>query len=64
MIWDYKHGDYDLMKQKVSSTDWEYLVSEADDINIACTNFTNTFLDIATQCIPTKEIVVRCDDKI
>ncbi|CAG2201826.1 unnamed protein product [Mytilus edulis] len=33
-------------------------------MNVACTNFTNSLLDIASECIPTREVVVRCDDKI
>ncbi|CAG2249663.1 unnamed protein product [Mytilus edulis] len=63
-IWDYKNGDFDLMNQKVSRTNWEHLISDADNMNVACTNFTNSLLDIASECIPTREVVVRCDDKI
>ncbi|VDI72936.1 Hypothetical predicted protein [Mytilus galloprovincialis] len=54
-IWDYKRGDYDLMKQKVLNTNWENLISDASDVHVAATNFTNTFINIASACIPTRE---------
>ncbi|CAG2246101.1 unnamed protein product [Mytilus edulis] len=63
-IWDYKKGDYDLMKQKVVETNWEYLISDASDVHVAATNFTNSFLNIASECIPTREVTIRCDDKV
>ncbi|CAC5397759.1 unnamed protein product [Mytilus coruscus] len=53
-IWDYKNGDFDLMNQKVLRTNWEHLISDADNINVACTNFTNSLLGIASECIPTR----------
>ncbi|CAG2233607.1 unnamed protein product [Mytilus edulis] len=63
-IWDYKKGDYDLMKQKVVETNWEFLISDASDVHVAATNFTNSFLNIASECIPTREVTIRCDDKV
>ncbi|CAC5384273.1 unnamed protein product [Mytilus coruscus] len=63
-IWDYKNVDFDLMNQMVLGSNWEHLISDADNINVACTNFTKSLLDIASECIPTREVVVRCDDKI
>ncbi|CAC5358764.1 unnamed protein product [Mytilus coruscus] len=54
-IWDYKLGDYGLMKQNVLNTNWENLISEASDVIVAATNFTNTFIYIASACIPTRE---------
>ncbi|CAG2247610.1 unnamed protein product [Mytilus edulis] len=63
-IWDYKRGDYDLMKQKVLNTNWEILISDASDVHVAATNFTNTFINIASACIPTREVTIRCDDKV
>ena len=63
-IWDYKRGDYQNMKTLIEETNWKSLISDASDIHVACTNFTNTFLDIASRCIPTREITVRVDDKV
>ncbi|CAC5379465.1 unnamed protein product [Mytilus coruscus] len=63
-IWDYKRGDYDLMKQKVLNTNWEILISDASDVHVAATNFTNTFINITSACIPTRDVAIRCDDKV
>ncbi|CAC5426021.1 unnamed protein product [Mytilus coruscus] len=61
-IWDYKRGDYYLMKQKVLNTYWENLISDASDVHAAATNFTNTFINIASACLPTREVTIRSDD--
>jgi hypothetical protein len=52
-IWDYKRGDYTLMKQKIIDTNWEKLINDELDVNNACSNFTYAFLTIAKECIPT-----------
>ena len=63
-IWDYKRGDYLLMKNKITETDWENVIDAEIDINSACSNFTKTFLNIAKTCIPTREVTIRSDDKV
>ena len=64
IIWDYKRGDYLLMKNKIIETDWENVIDAEIDINSACSNFTKTFLNIAKTCIPTREVTIRSDDKV
>lgn len=54
----------DLMKQKVLNTNWENLISDASDVHVAATNFTNTFINLASACIPTRDATIRCDDKV
>ena len=63
-IWDYKHGDYELMKQKIIDAKWDDFITDASNIHVACTNFTNVFLNIASTCIPTRDVIIRCDDKV
>ncbi|VDI47412.1 Hypothetical predicted protein, partial [Mytilus galloprovincialis] len=58
------NGDYDLIKQKEVETNWEYLISDASDVHVAATNFTNSFLNIASDCIHTREVTMRCDDRM
>jgi hypothetical protein len=48
------------MKNKITETDWENVI----DINSACSKFTKTFLNIAKTCIPTREVIIRSDDKV
>lgn len=63
-VWDYKNGDYELMKIKMDETNWESLITDENDTHMACTNFTKTFLEIASKCIPTRDVIVRCNDKV
>ena len=63
-IWDYKRADYLLMEQKISETEWVNLITGASDIHGAVTVFTSIILKIASTCIPTREVIIRNDDKV
>jgi hypothetical protein len=52
------------MKQKISEADWVNLETGASDIHGAVTAFTSIFLKIASTCIPTREVIIRNDDKV
>ena len=57
-------GDYTLMRQRIIDTNWETLINDELDFNNACSNFTNVFLTITKECIPTREVTIRTDDNI
>ena len=44
------------MKQKIAAENWEILIQNERDMNIACTKFTKAFLDISELCIPKREV--------
>jgi hypothetical protein len=46
------------MKQKIIDTNWEKLINDELDVNNACSNFTDAFLIIAKECIPTREVTI------
>jgi azurin len=52
------------MKQKIIDTNWEKLIIDELDVNNACSNFTDAFLTIAKECIPTREVTIQTDDKM
>ena len=52
------------MKQKITAENWEILIQNECDMNIACTNFTKAFLNISELCIPKREVTIRSNDKI
>ena len=56
-IWKYDQGDYNLLRNKAVSTDWES--SEDNDINTHAKNVTGYILSISKLCIPYKNINVR-----
>ena len=61
IVWDYKHGNYERFRQKVSDTDWDTIIN--DDDTTVCINFTDKFLTIAKESIPRKTILVRHSEK-
>ena len=64
LIWDYKKGDYNIMKHKIWEFDWDALIKREPDIDKACINFTNVILSVSEECIPRREVTIRCNDKI
>jgi hypothetical protein len=44
--------------------DWVNLITGACDIHGAVSDFTSIFFKIATICIPTREVIIRNDDKV
>jgi hypothetical protein len=64
LIWDYKKWDYNIMKPKILEFDWDALIKREPDIDKACINFTNVILSVSEECIPRREVTIRCNDKI
>jgi hypothetical protein len=52
------------MKQKILEFDWDALIKREPDIDKACINFTNVILSVSEECIPRREVTIRCNDKI
>ena len=65
-IWLYQHANFSKMTRdrliQVENTKWSELL-QCGSIDDACDVFTNTFLDIARECIPTKTVIIRPNDK-
>ena len=56
----YEQGNYDLFRQKVS--DFEWTIIHDNDVNLYARTFTDNLLNIAEECIPTKNVTIRpCD---
>ena len=56
-IWSYERGDYDLLRHKISHTNWGELVN--NDVNIYATNITETLMNLSSLCIPNKLLTVK-----
>jgi hypothetical protein len=42
-----------------TAENWEIFIQNERDMNIACTKFTNAFLDISEVCIPKREVTIH-----
>ena len=49
--------------EKLEIVDWITLLCQFDDVGDMCNQFTKTFLELARECIPTKTVIVRYNDK-
>ena len=61
LIYLYKNANFTLLKQKLSNGVWTCLREET--IDEACSKFNDTFLDLVNSCIPSKNVLIRPDDK-
>ena len=59
-VWQYDRGDYDLLRQKASSSDWNSL--QNSDINIYTKNFYNLLTEITDSCIPNRHVTIATVD--
>ena len=56
-IWNYDQGNYDLLRNKATSFDWDYV--RDNDTNIYANNINTTVTSIAKECIPNRCINVK-----
>ena len=62
-IWQYDKIDIKKFVKNINDIDWNDKIGNVDDVDDMCNEFTKTFLVIARDCIPTKEIIVRENGK-
>ena len=61
-IWDYKHANFEEFRNTLSDHDWDHCFI-SDDIDDNVSQWTDTFLNIARNCIPNRIVTIRPDDK-
>ena len=59
-IWKYDDGNYEMLRQKASATNWNDF--QNNDINTYCANLTEHLQSITEMCIPNKVITIRPSD--
>lgn len=60
-VWLYNKGNYQALQAQIDEYDWNF-INDAP-INEAPKIFEETFLKIVNECIPSKEVTIRTDDK-
>ena len=61
--WLYERTDHGIFSSKLDTVDWIALLSDLEDVDEMCNTFTETFLRVARECIPTKMVTVRNSDR-
>ena len=61
-VWNYKRGDYDKFRALLNNEHWESVLSKAS-VNEMCTEFTEVFSLIASECVPNYVCTIRPRDK-
>ena len=56
-IWLYNQGNYDQMREKASSTDWDSFQNA--DIDVYAENITNRINELSNECIPNKNVKIK-----
>jgi hypothetical protein len=63
-VWQYDKIDIGKFNKNIDDIDWNDKIGHFDDVDDMCNAFSKTFLEIDRDCIPTKEIIVRENDKL
>ena len=59
-IWNYEHGDFNLLRRKAASVDWASL--QDDDINVYANNINKSINTLASECIPNRHVRIKPSD--
>jgi hypothetical protein len=54
---------YDKVIEKIETVDWITVLCPFEGVHDMCNQFTKIFLELARECISTKTITVRSNDK-
>ena len=62
-MWDFKNANFDNFRDAISRYNWQELLNNANDINVATEAWTVQLLKIAKETIPNKLVTIRPKDK-
>ena len=62
-VWLFERTDNEKFASKLDTVDWNALLSDSQDVDEMCNTFTETFLRVARECIPTKIVTIRNSDR-
>ena len=62
MVWDFKNTNFDLFREKLSNTNWDF-IDEYDNSDTITDMFTEKFIEVVQSTIPNKECYIRIKDK-
>ncbi len=62
-MWDYKKCNLSVFHEELKRCNWDTCF-ESEDVDKACKQWTETFLNVARSCIPNRLITVRPSDKM
>jgi hypothetical protein len=62
-IWQYQKINYEKFEEKLNEINWNEKLDNLNDVDEMCEKFTNCFLKITKECIPTKLITIRNNDR-
>ena len=60
-VWYYERADFVQLNNLIENYNWDFITTS--DINLGCEKFLEIFLNLSSQCIPSKEITIRPTDK-
>ena len=60
-VWNYDKANFDIFREKLNQCDWGPCF-DSDDIDSQCSVWSDTFLNVARDCIPNKNVTIRPDD--
>ena len=62
-IWLHKLGNYELLRTKLNQINWQNILQNTANVDLAAELFTNMLISVAKTCITVKTVEIRPHDK-
>jgi hypothetical protein len=62
-IWQYQKFNNEKFEEKLNEINWNEKLDHLNDVDEMCEKFTKCFLKITKECIPTKIVTIRNNDR-
>ena len=60
---DYKNADYTTLNNLIEELNWASIINESSSVDEACEHFSSKFTEFRKTCIPSRNVLIRENDK-
>ena len=61
LVWEYDKADFGIFRDRLFSSDWDACF-DSDNIDLICEKWTDTFMSVAKEYVPNKNVTIRPGD--
>ena len=62
-VWNYKNADYTTLNNLIEELNWASIINESSSVDEACEHFFSKFMEFCKTCIPSRNVLIRENNK-
>ena len=62
-VWNYKNADYTTLNNLIEEFNWASIINEFSSVTEAYEHFSSKFMEFCKACIPSRNVLIRENDK-